>query len=83
VKLSPINLKVLEALHDETGDYCYRSFASISRDTGLDRKAVRRACRFLARKGLAVYGRGLWTDEGEPAGSGYAATKQAAEQISE
>lgn len=55
-------------------DDSYVSFAYLSSNTGLDRKAVRRACRSLARKGLAEYGRGLWNDEG-PAGSGYCATK--------
>jgi hypothetical protein len=58
----------------------YSGFTPISVETGLDRKAVRRACRSLARKGLAEFGRGLWTEDGEPAGSGYAATKQGAER---
>lgn len=31
--------------------------------------------RSLARKGFAEYARGLWTDDGTPAGSGYACTQ--------
>jgi hypothetical protein len=49
-------------------------FSAISNWTGLDRKVVRRACRSLARKGLAVYEKGLWTYDGEPAGAGYGVT---------
>jgi hypothetical protein len=73
--------KVLTALADSYSsyeDFCYSNFAGLSSETGLDRKQVRKSCRFLMRKGLAQFGRGLWTDDGEPAGSGYAATKAGA-----
>jgi len=60
-------------LYEDTGDFGYRRFDDISANTGLDRRTVRRACRSLTRKGLAEYGRGLWTEDGEPAGSGYRA----------
>ena len=52
-------------------------FEPIAVNTGLDRKVVRRACRSLARKGLAQFIRGLWDDEGNPAGSGYGPTELA------
>lgn len=69
--------QVLSFLASEgfTWDFGYSGFARIMDDTKLERKAVRRACRSLARKGLAEYGRGLWNDDGEPAGSGYCATR--------
>ncbi len=71
--------KVLKALSDAYSAYeefCYLNFAGISKRCGdLDRKVVRRAARSLTRKGLAEYGRGLWTDDGELAGSGYCCTK--------
>lgn len=35
---------------------------------------VRRSVRSLARKGIAEYRRALWTEDGEPAGSGYGFT---------
>lgn len=43
-------------------------------DEGTDIKTVRRACRSLRRKGLAEYYRGLMTEDGEVAGSGYCIT---------
>ena len=52
-------------------DYSYMDFAGLSEQTGLDRKAVRAACRSLKDKGLAQFRNGLWTEDGEPAGSGY------------
>ncbi|MCW2276336.1 DNA-binding MarR family transcriptional regulator [Rhodoblastus acidophilus] len=71
--LNATETTVLAALQGANGDYCFRNFTFLSRETGLDRQQVRRACRSLARKGLAVFGRGLWTEDGTPAGSGYAA----------
>ena len=66
--------KLAEHFYDE-GNYLYfRAFK------GLPLKKVRRAVRSLARKGLAVYGRGLWNDDG-PAGSGYACTEKGYEEI--
>jgi hypothetical protein len=78
---APINeneSKVLDALsagEDSYSGHAYFSFAALMSKTRLDRKAVRMACRSLARKGLAEFGKGLWSDDGEPAGSGYAITK--------
>lgn len=83
----PINdthKKVLAALVESYTDYedfCFCTFQRLMADTGLDRAAVRRSCRFLTRKGLAQFGRGLWSEDGEPFGSGYAATKAGAELI--
>ena len=77
-KLTPNEAKVLATLRG-AGSYegfGFLCFASISRDTHLPRRIVRRACRSLARKGLAEYGRGLFTEDGAMAGSGYAATEK-------
>ena len=68
--------KCLEALGDQTApnaEMCM-PFAPLMQHTGLDRKTVRRNVRALARKGLAEYFRGLWTEGGEPAGAGYCIT---------
>lgn len=46
--------------------------------TGLDRKIIRRACRSLARKGLAKCCHGLCDEDGNFRGSGYIATKAGA-----
>lgn len=71
--------KVLSFLVEQNDyeGFCFSSFNRIMEATGLDRKIVRRACRSLKRKGLTEFGSGLWTEEGEPAGSGYAATRAA------
>lgn len=78
-RMSPTETKVLEALveADDYSGYCYLAFDALCANTGLERKVVRRACRSLARKGLAQFGKGLWTEDGEMAGSGYCATKAA------
>lgn len=67
--------KVLHSLSEVSGDYCYMPFEPICREWGVERKVVRRACRSLARKGLAEFKAGLWDDDGKPAGSGYAITE--------
>lgn len=77
MNVTPIERKVLRALSDtyDAHDGCFYGFKTIMRRTKLTRAVVRRACRSLKRKGLSEYGRGLWNDDGEVAGSGYAATK--------
>lgn len=61
---------------DDGMDFC--SFAPICSELNLTRAAVRRACRALARKELAVYARGLWDEDG-PRGAGYAITDRGRE----
>jgi len=63
--------KVLEQLAEDD-EVCFY-FKSLAGD-GLDIKAVRRACRSLARKGLAEFHRGLFNEDGQVAGSGYGIT---------
>lgn len=73
-------LAVLARAYDDyTQSHWAYGFDYMTRETGLDRKAVRLSCRRLARKGLLSYERGLWTEEGRPAGAGYACTKQGSE----
>lgn len=78
VDLDAQERRVLNYLAEEGDDYSgfYAfGFDPIIRETGYDKKTVRRVCRSLAAKGLAEYQRGLWTEDGEPAGSGYSCTK--------
>lgn len=77
IRLSDNEAMVLDAIGDTEG--LSYSFAGIalrmeSFDRQLDRAGIRRACRSLARKGLVKFSTGLWTEEGEPAGSGYGIT---------
>jgi hypothetical protein len=67
--------KVLSALHGLDEDFCF-GFQTIMRETGLDRRTVRLTCRRMARKGYTAYHRGLFNDDGEVAGSGYAITSK-------
>lgn len=76
--------KVLRALargYNEYEDFIYSGFQSLARRTRLARKEVRRAARSLKRKGLAQFQSGLWTEDGELAGSGYACTSAGYEMI--
>jgi hypothetical protein len=61
----------------------YLSFRAISDIGGLHQSLVRRTVRQLARKGLAVYAKGLWSDSGEPRGAGYALTKAGTDILDE
>ena len=76
---------VLESLALNSGsDWNCKGFASIASDIEskkLDRKRIRFCCRALTRKGLAEFHRGLWTEDGEPAGSGYCCTEAGRELI--
>ena len=68
------------ANHYHSDTPCFH-FQYIANETNLTRKQVRRACRSLARKGSAKYERGLFTEDGAVAGSGYRCTAAgAAEQ---
>lgn len=73
-KLTDNHRRVLRALDTEGEDFSYLNFAQIARRGEIDRKLVRRNVRHLARIGLAQFASGLWTEDGEPAGSGYAMT---------
>lgn len=73
--LSDRERKALAALCQVDGDFAFMSFASVARRSGLPPCDVRRSVRALARKGFAAFGKGLWTDDGTPAGSGYCATE--------
>lgn len=67
-------LRILEALNEGTEDFGYFGFDTLSRRTQLERRQVRLDVRRMARKGWTQFGKGLWSDCGEPAGSGYAIT---------
>lgn len=67
--------QLAEAYHpDEWGAFAFKSLIA---GTKLELKQVRRACRSLAKKGLAKFEQTLWNDDG-PAGAGYRATEEGA-----
>ena len=74
-------LKVLAKCAGDYEDYGYMHFKDIAKDARLNRIQVRSSVRALARKGLAKYGSGLCTEDGDFAGSGYCCTKKGADFI--
>lgn len=83
-KVNEKERKILEKLADEwhPDEWHAYSFKSLAKQTEMDVKDVRRACRSLARKGLAVYERVLVDMDGIPAGAGYRASEEGAALIS-
>lgn len=72
-------LAALASVYRDDQDFSYLGFKGIARrarEEGhvLPEADVRRTVRHLARRGWAVFGKGLWTEDGEVAGSGYAIT---------
>lgn len=67
-------LRILSYLSEKSADFGYCGFRSISLQTQIKQRQVRVDVRRMARKGLTEYGKGLWTEDGEPAGSGYCIT---------
>lgn len=69
-----LELPILRALDTVPEPGWCRGLRSIAEMTGIPRELCRALIRGLIDKGLATYHRGLWTEDGEPAGSGYAIT---------
>lgn len=67
-------LRILAVLSEGTEDFGYFGFDTLSRRTQFERRQVRLDVRRMARKGWTQFGKGLWTEDGEPAGSGYCIT---------
>jgi hypothetical protein len=84
----PLEDAVLLALpgsedHPVFGKDFYSNLSAIADTANIDKEAARFACRRLRDKGLAVFCRGLWTDDGMPAGSGYKITEKGIEALKE
>lgn len=76
VTLNTKEWRVLKILSEHYEDYANcLFFRGIAKQAHMNKKDVRRACRSLARKGLAAYERGLFDEDGKVAGSGYYCTK--------
>lgn len=74
-ELSDNEAAVLDVLSMGYGEYAY-PFDYIGSIVKLDRDAVRYLCHTLRDKDLAYFARGLMTEEGMMAGSGYGITSQ-------
>lgn len=69
--LSPLALALLERL-GPSDDYGYRNFKQLSAELGRGRSAIKAAVAELRKHDLVEFARGLMTEGGEVAGSGYA-----------
>ena len=63
--------KILKSL--ENDEMCYY-YSYIEKETKLSREVLEKEVKTLRKAGLVLYVRGLMTDEGEVAGSGFSAT---------
>lgn len=75
VRLTANEREAVRGLTGTEAPEMFFTFKGVGAHCDLPQHLIRRTVRALARKGLAIYRRGLWTDCGEPAGSGYALTK--------
>jgi hypothetical protein len=71
-------LRALDAVPEPGG--C-RGLASITEMTGIPRELCRAVIRGMIDKGLAQYLRGLWSEDGMPAGAGYCITDKGRELV--
>lgn len=81
--MTPHGLKVLKALAQGShpDEPWYFHMKTLATNTGFTRSFTRRTVRYLARKGLAEYSRGLWTEDNTPAGAGYCITRAGREVL--
>lgn len=77
--MEPDHEKVLDFLANNSSEEACYPFDPICKATRLPRHRVRFICRLFKRKGWAEFYSGLWTHDGEPAGSGYCITKAGTE----
>lgn len=75
VKLTANETEALRGLVGTDRHERFRTFGGVSSHCELPKHLIRRTVRALARKGLAIYEKGLWSDDGMPAGAGYALTQ--------
>lgn len=75
-KLTANEKQALKAWRGTSSDFDVLSFKTIERRSGLAGHLIRRTVRNMSRKGVTKFARGCWTDDGEPAGSGYGLTPE-------
>jgi hypothetical protein len=73
--LTVLRRGILEALSDASDwDLCLNLYGLSSR-LGLPRETIRGLVADMRSDGLVRYERGLWTEDGQPAGAGYSITE--------
>lgn len=70
-------LAVLIEVGDRNPEANFVWLRRVANETGIGTELVRAILRQLRDKGLAVYSAGLWSEDGDPRGAGYAASEAA------
>ncbi|QXN71032.1 helix-turn-helix DNA binding domain protein [Rhodobacter phage RcKvothe] len=70
-------LAVLIDVGDRNPETNFVGLRRVASETGIGTELVRAILRQLRDKGLAVYSAGLWSEDGDPRGAGYAASEAA------
>ncbi|WP_319568358.1 hypothetical protein [Cohaesibacter marisflavi] len=68
-------LRLLADAYESNQDFCYCTLKTLV-TTEINREIIRAILIDLRKDDLATYAKGLWTDDGELAGSGYAITPE-------
>lgn len=74
VTLTDDEKRVMGALGHASEDFGCYDFANLSLCLGMPREKVRECCRSLRGKGLVIYHRNVWSEDGEMMGAAYGAT---------
>lgn len=70
-------LAVLIDVGDRNPEANFVGLRRVASETGIGTELVRAILRQLRDNGLAVYSAGLWSEDGDPRGAGYAASETA------
>lgn len=76
VRLTALETQVFSAWDGMDPDYSGLSFRHVSQRSGVPIPKIRATVRRLARKGLVEFQRGMVTEDGDFAGSGYSLTDE-------
>lgn len=74
MNLTKMEKLMLKAWDGTSEDFDFLPFAYVEEKTGFSRRTVKLIVRRLSRKGVTQFGKGLFNDDGEVAGSGYGLT---------
>lgn len=69
-------LKMVLGVLDQQPEGWASNIRAVSREAGLNREVARAGLRLARERGLAVFCRGLFTEDGEVAGAGYSLTRE-------
>lgn len=74
MNLTKMERLILKAWDETSEDFDFLPFSYVEQKTGFSRRTVKLIVRRLSKKGVTQFGKGLFNDDGEVAGSGYGLT---------